>query len=42
MARSPKEIAVFPEPMKRLLVCVNKAYKTMATYDAAGCHRSRF
>jgi hypothetical protein len=35
MAQSPKEVAVFPEQMKLLLVCVNKVYKTMATYDAA-------
>jgi hypothetical protein len=35
MGQSPKEVAVFPEQMKLLLVCVNKVYKTMPTYDAA-------
>jgi len=35
MARGPKEFAVFPEQMKLVLVCVNKAYGKMDTYDAA-------
>jgi len=34
MARSPKEVAVFPEQEKLLLVCVNKVYKTINMYDA--------
>jgi hypothetical protein len=34
MARSPKEVAVFPEQEKILLVCVNKVYKTINMYDA--------
>ncbi len=35
MVRSPKEVAVFPEQEKLLLVCVNKVYKTIDTYHAA-------
>lgn len=35
MGKGTEELAVFPEHMKLLLVCVNKVYKSMDTYHAA-------
>jgi hypothetical protein len=35
MGKGTEELAVFPEHMKLLLVCVNKTYKSIGAYHAA-------